>query len=199
MSILLEMQLGEAAKRAAARLRGFEDPSFHTGTPLSFYQQFRRVLTLPVIRVPGRGIASFGDALVVCRADDRAPGSNELVDDLADLLRGPAVNDAGERVLVKRDALAEDLGKMLAIPVMRFYMRAEHGAAFADGVRKLADRVPYPVRIGLEQIQEEPVEQFRVMGLGPNVSCWISYNMLRLVTEHVPMEAYQAEDYVTAA
>jgi len=30
------------------------------------------------------------------------------------------------------------------------------------------------------------------------VSCWLSYDMLRLVTEEVPITAYQAEDYVVA-
>jgi hypothetical protein len=199
MSLLLDMRLREAAKRASRRLRGFDDPAFHTGSEASFYYQFRRVLDLPVIQVPQRGPSSFLEAVVVCRLDDAAAAKDELVDELAELLTGPAVNDAGERILVERQAVSAEIQRMLSIPIMRFYLRAEHGASFTDSVHSLASRVAFPVRVGLNPIAEEPVEQFRIMGLGHNVSCWISYDMLRLVTEHVPIEAYQAEDYVTAA
>jgi len=199
MSILLDMRLREAARRAAKRLRGFDDPEFHTGSEISFYYQFRRVLALPSMRIPQRGLISYAEAVVVSRLDDAGAGrKDDLIDELAELLQGPAVNDAGDRVPVELPAVREDLREMLRVPAMRFYFRSQDGAAFADGVRGLAIRIGRPLRIGLDPIEEEPVEQFRVTGLGGTVSCWISYDMLRLVTESVPITAYQAEEYVTA-
>jgi hypothetical protein len=199
MAILLEIRLREAARRAGRRLRGFDDPAFHTGSPESFYRQFRRVLEVPAIRVPKWGLISFADAMEVCRLDDpgASPGE-ELADELAGLLGGPAVNDAGERQPAARQSVSEDVNRMLGIPAMRFYFRTEYGPAFGDGVRRLADRVFSPIRIGPEQIREGPEEQFRIMEPGSTVSCWVSYAMLRLVTGQVPISAYQAEDYVTA-
>ena len=130
---------------------------------------------------------------------DGDEGKDELIGELMGLIGGPAVNDAGARVSLARQPLAQDLRTMLGVPAMRFYIRAEQSVAFADGVRALAKRVSHPIEIGLNRIEERPVEQFRVMGIGPNISCRISYDMLRLITEEVPITAYQAEDYVSAA
>lgn len=198
MNILLEFRLQEAAKRAALRLRGFGDPEIHTGSPESFYFQFRRVLAMPSIHAGDGGLLSYAEAVVFGRVEDGA-ATGELVDELTELIGGPEVNDAGTRVVLARASVAQDIQAMLAVPAMRFYIRAEQSVAFADGVRALAQRVAHPVEIGLNRLDERPVEQFRVMGIGPNISCRISYDMLRLITEEVPISAYQAEDYVSAA
>jgi hypothetical protein len=199
MGILLDIRLREAAMRAGRWLRGFDDPSLHTGSRESFYDQFRRVLELPAIHLAKRGPISFAATIDLCRLNDRGPEPQpDPVYELAALLDGPLVNDAGEREIVNIHVVTEDLNRMLATPAMRFYFRTDDVASFADAVRRIAGQVPHPVCLDAEKIQELPVEQFRPMELGSALSCYISYKMLRLVTQHVPIVAYQAEDYVTA-
>jgi hypothetical protein len=199
MGLLTEACLRDAGRRAGSYLRGFDDPAFHTGSETAFCAQFRMVLALPVIRVPGETQAvSFAEALVSCAITDSIPDEGGFVNELGRLLGGPLVSDDGIRKQLSWLAVSGDIETMLTIPVMRCYVEAADVQVLEASVRRLAEG--RRVRFGSDRIEVgELAEQFRPMELGCSVSCCISYSLMQALTFEPTILCYQAEAYVKAS
>ena len=145
-------------------LRGFDDPRVHTGSADLFVREFRRVLDLPALHLPGgSGMISYAAAAASFQFPPDAAAATQTGSPVAVLLRGLAESASfaaaagqGEPHKAVKDPrtpktaalLRVELEALLRVPALLIYLQLSHAAAFFSRLAKLARQEGFPLAAG---------------------------------------------------
>jgi len=145
-------------------LRGFDDPRVHTGSADLFVREFRTVLDLPALHLPGGSrMISYAAAAATFQIPLDAAAAAEIRTPVAVLLQGLCESSgiaAAARQVESPTAvhhhrtpegaalLRGDLEALLRVPALLFYLQVSHAAAFFSRMAKLARQEGFPLAAG---------------------------------------------------
>jgi hypothetical protein len=218
----LDKHLDSVATRMGGFLRGFDDPRVHLGSTGRFNAEFRKVMGLPAVHLPGEKRAiSYVDAAGQFRVQAPAIPSPGPVDPVITMVRGladiPVTLDTAHREL-RPAALRKDLAALLRMPVMLFYVSLSNREAFFGRLAEVAARESFPLITAGEQAQASrcpscrsalpPLRQAQVLKCGscgvllenvralpmvPGVAAMVSFELLRRMVDLDLVTSYQEE------
>jgi len=145
----VDLHLNTVARSLGRFLRGFDDPRVHNGSPELFQREFRKVMAIPGLRVPGQAKAiSYAEAAASGHrppgpASAKAPDSPVSVLVLG--LTIPATSSRGAGLELPLEPLGHDLAALLRAPVLLFYLQVSDRDRFLRELAAIARRDGFPL------------------------------------------------------
>ncbi len=218
------MHLEEVAVLMGGFLRGFEDSRVHLGTAARFAGEFGRLMRIPALH-PSAGdkAVSYAEAAGSYRVPEHAVFDARAADPVSVLIRGltgsPALESAHPLGVLHPESLRADLGRLLRIPLLRFYLQVAKREAFCTLLKGIAQHGGFPVSGTLRGLPDacpacghrlafdaggapqcpacsQTLETFLTLPMVPGVRALVSYEMLRQVLELNLVETYQEESEI---
>jgi hypothetical protein len=219
----LDRHLNAISKRLGRLLRGFDDPSFHTGSPDLFAREFRKVFDHPAL-LPAGSVTALSYAETARRFRVTQPSAlgnpGTALSILAEGLAHAPVTVATTLPDLSAHALSQELSALLRWPALLFYVQVSDVSLFFGELEKLAGREKFTLRIAKETGQNSPgfcpacggalppgapsrilqcsacgraIESIRALSMVSGVAATISYEMLFVLLASSQVVSYQEE------
>ena len=149
MSDRADRHLDAVALGLGKFLRGFDNPSVHTGSPEHFTREARKLMTIAALQVPGQSRAiTYAEAAATgygppAPAPARAPDSPLALLLLGLTVTGPRAH--GARFELPLEPLRKEVAALLRVPVLLFYLQVSDRELFFRELEAIARRDAFPL------------------------------------------------------